>query len=272
MENYFFDEQLAKYIIQFMAVFKGLQYHTGKREDGEIRVLDVPIVYGSRDRVTASIMSSNTQNDAIRLPTMSAYTQSLRLAPNRRKGVGVIRRQTFLPKGGMLPNDIKVVQQLMPVPYDMIMEVAIYTSNMKQHRQILEQIMMYFDPSVQIQKTDENFDWTKISQVELLDINFDENYPAGTEKRHIVSTLSFEVPIYIASPSNLKEEWVRDIYLRVLTTESGEEIDELIEGLDGIMDPYELVATAAGIAPTQVGENCDPVKPEPDPNPDENCI
>jgi hypothetical protein len=271
MENYYFDEQLAKYIIQFMAIFKGLKYHTGKREDGDVMVLDVPVVYGSRDRVTASILAGNTQNEAIRLPTMSANVQNIDLAPDMRKGVGVIRRETFLPKGGLLPNDIKVVRQLMPVPYRMTMELAIYTSNMKQHRQILEQILMYFDYTVQIQKTDEHFDWTKITQVELTDVSFDENYPPGIEKRAIVSTLRFDVPIYISSPSDLKENWVKDIYARILTLDHSEDMSEVIEGIDGFLDPYELVASAAGVDPIQVGEDCsDDDSPEPV-DPDANC-
>ena len=101
IEGYFFEEQIAKFQIQFMAVFEGLHYKSGKRESGNEVLAPVPIVYGSRDRVTASIMSDNTQNKAIRLPTMSAYMTSLDVALDRFKGSGTERRTTYLPRGGI---------------------------------------------------------------------------------------------------------------------------------------------------------------------------
>lgn len=257
MQNYYFNEQLAKYIVQFMAIFQGLTYKTGKREDGSIRQFPVPVIYGSKDRVTASIMSDNTQNQAIRLPTMSAYLAQIRLAPDRRKGVGVEKRSVYLPKGGLLPNDITTVHQLMPVPYDVSMELSIYTSNMNQQRQIVEQILMYFDPLVQIQKSDDDFDWTKITQVELMDINFDENYPAGVDQRAIVSTLTFDMPIYISAPSDLKNQWIKEIMIRMVTVDTDENLQEVLASLDGYIDPITIVTSVIDIPSVQIGENCD---------------
>lgn len=257
MQNYYFNEQLAKYIVQFMAVFQGLTYTTGKREDGLIRQFPVPVIYGSKDRVTASILSDNTQNQAIRLPTMSAYMSQIRVAPERRKGVGVERRNVFLPKGGLLPNDIKTVYQLMPVPYDVSMELSIYTSNMNQQRQIVEQILMYFDPLVQIQKSDDDFDWTKITQVELVDINFDENYPAGADQRAIISTLTFEMPIYISAPSDLKTQWVKEIMIRLVAVDTDESFQEVLESLDGYSNPITIVTSVSDMPSVQIGTACE---------------
>lgn len=271
IEGYFFEEQIAKYQIQFMAVFEGLMYKSGKREDGVEKMAPVPIVYGSRDRVTASILGENTQNQAIRLPTMSAYMNSLDIAEDRMKGTGVERRSTFLPKGGLLPDDIKTVRQMMPVPYDMTMELAIFSSNMNQHRQILEQILVYFDPLIQIQKTDGTFDWAKITTVKLTGINFDENYPPGIDKRAIVSTLTFAVPIYIGVPADVKASFVERVFARVITADSGETIDEIINDIEGILDPYDLLVEGRVVDPIQIGETCDDPTDEEDAEPTEDC-
>lgn len=233
IKQYYYDEQFKRYIVQFMEIFRGLTVVTGKRGDGETRDMPVPIVYGSKDRVTANILHKTTQNSPIRVPTMSAYLSSLNLAPEYRKGIGNIRRETFLPKGGVLPNDVKTVRQLMPVPYTFEIDLNIYTSNTEQQFQILEQILMFFDPTLQIQTSDETFDWTKISIVELVGIRFDETYPLSTERRVITTGLSFKFPVWLSGPSELKNEFVNDIYARITTmSDENEFLEEIFSAMD----------------------------------------
>lgn len=256
-EGFFFDEQLAKYQIQFMAIFKGLQVQTGVREDGERLLIDVPITYGSRDRVAASVLAQNTQNTAIKLPAMSAYMTDLEIGTDRMKGTGTTRRFTYLPKGGLFPNDMKTVTQIMPVPYTMTMELAIFTSNMQQHRQILEQILVFFDPVLQIQKSDDVFDHTKITMVELKSINFNEEYPAGDKPRLIQTTLSFIVPLWLAVPANLKNQFVEKVFARITLLDMSESMEEYISSIEGDLAPYTMIASSEDIVPTQIGEDCD---------------
>lgn len=256
-EGFFFDEQIAKYQIQFMAIFKGLQVQTGVREDGAKRLMEVPVTYGSRDRVTAALLAQNTQNTAIKLPTMSAYMTDMDLGTDRMKGTGTSRRFTYLPKGGLFPNDLKTVVQLMPVPYTMTMELAIYTSNMQQQRQILEQILVFFDPILQIQKSDDVFDFTKITMVELKNITFNEEYPAGDKPRIIQTTLSFLVPLWLAVPANLKTEFVNKVFARITMLDMADSFEEYISSIEGDLAPYDLVADSGSLTPVQVGEDCD---------------
>ena len=233
IKNYYYNQQVKRYIVQFMEIFRNLTAVTGVREDGETKELDVPITYGSRDRVSAAILNKNTQNTPIKVPTMSAYVRSINVAPDLRKGVGGQRRQTFLPKGGLVPDDIKTIKHLMPVPYRMSIDLSIWTSNTDQQFQILEQILMYFDPDIQLQTSDEAFDWAKIATVELKNINFDEQYPIGVSNRLIVSTLTFELPIYIAGPSNLKSSFVAEVFARISAVS---DMDEFVNSIYSAMD------------------------------------
>lgn len=222
-----------------MAIFAGLQVSIGKNDDSDQeQLITVPIQYGHKDRVVAHIISDNTQNKPLRLPLLSAYLNNIQLSPELRKGVGQTRRQTYLPRGEVFPDGIQTVHQYMPIPYRMQTEVAIYSSNTDQHLQILEQILMIFDPSLQIQTSDGVFDWTKLTTVELDGINFDHSYPTGTERRILTTTLSFNFPVYIAAPANLREDYIKDIYVRVGAVGQGAEtsqemIDELnAQGID----------------------------------------
>ena len=213
--HYYYDEQLRTYLLQFCAIFTGLRVATGKGEDGTIEMMPVPINVGSKDRVVAAIMEGNTHNRSFSLPQMSAYITGIELAPERRKGVGVVDSRVYMPAGGVFPNDLAVVKRVMPIPYNLTAEVSIYASNTLQLHQILEQILILFDPMLQLETSDASFDWTKITQVELQGINNEENYPMGTDRRMLVWSLNFLIPIYLSTPLDVKNEIVHKVITRI---------------------------------------------------------
>lgn len=198
-----------------MAVFADMRVQVGWTEDKQPRLVKVPVYAASKDRVVAAIKGENTQNKMLQLPTMSVQLQSLDLAPDLRKGMRTERRQSYLPTGGLFPDDIKVVQQRMPNPYRATFNLHVWASNQDQHYQIIEQILSIFDPILQIQTSDDVFDWTQINTMELVGIGMEENFPAGGDRRIIQSTLTFVTQVYLSMPSDVHDKFVKDIYLRV---------------------------------------------------------
>lgn len=236
IDFYMYEGQLRAYLLQFCNIFAGLKVQTGKGECGEDEFMTVPIVVGSRDRVVAALNAGNTQNRPFSLPMMAANMTGLALNPGGRKGLGVVDKRTFLPPGGIYPNDLKVVTRVMPIPYIMSVDLAMCASNTQQCHQMLEQILMLFDPDLQIQTSDTAFDWTKLTRVELTGISNEENYPAGTDKRMINWTLTFDIPIYISAPADIRDDIVRKIIITIgdLKGFSVGEFDE-----DGNLVPFE---------------------------------
>ena len=55
----------------------------------------------------------------------------------------------------------------MPTPYTLSMKADIWTSNTDQKLQLLEQILVLFNPALEIQTTDNYIDWTSLSVVYL---------------------------------------------------------------------------------------------------------
>lgn len=214
-KEWFYMAQLRRYLVQYMCIFADLKVRVGASDKAPARLIDIPIFYGSKDKVVASIKSEGTTNKPIRLPTMSCRISGLDMADDLRKGVGVERRTTYMPTGGVFPDSISVVHQLMPVPYKANIELAIFVSNTDQHFQIMEQILVLFDPILQIQSSDEVFDMAKITTVKLEGITFDENYPVGNDRRLIQSTLTFSMPVYLSIPANVKQDYVANIKLRI---------------------------------------------------------
>ena len=261
IKHYYFNNQLRKYIIGFANIFTGLKVQTGKDDSGKTMMIDVPIRYGSTDRVTAAIAARNTQNNLHTLPMMACYMKSLELAPDRLHGVNTVDRKKYLEQGGIYPDDVKVVTRVMPIPYNMQMELAIYASNTDQMFQILEQILILFDYDLQVQFNDANFDWTKISKLTLVSMSNEENYPVGTDIRSIVWTLDFDLPVWISPPAEIRKDLVNQISVRIGDIENLtlNEIDK-----DGNLTPFDSKSTFTEFtvkSPT-------PSKVENDPLPD----
>lgn len=213
--SYFYQRQFKKHILQFMEIFRGLEIKTGKTRDGSIKTIEVPISYGSMDRVAAAITTGNTQNLPLRLPTMTAYMTSLDLASDRFKGIDTEKSMPYTPKGGVFPDDTKSISQIMPIPFKMGLDLHVYSNNFDTQMQILEQILVLFNPSLQIQISDALFDGSKITHVELKGISTEENFPIGTERRIITNTLAFETIVYLTAPSMIKNDRIKDIKIRI---------------------------------------------------------
>lgn len=256
IKNYFYEGQLRAYLVQFVAIFEGLQVQTGKGECDEALFMTVPCVVGSKDRVVAAIQAGNTKNRVFTLPTMSAYLQGLAPAPERRKVQAHVDQRVRLPVGGAFPEDLTVVKRVPPVPYDATIELTIWASSTQQMHQIIEQVLVLFNPDLQLQKSDAPEDWTKLFKVELTDIANDENYPAGGDRRFVVWTLTFSVPIFLSMPMGVKNDLVRKVIVQIATgtTSPVNEVDE-----DG-----ELVPFGTPVARIEVTERA-PVGPEPFP-------
>ena len=269
-ETYFYDEQITNYILQFMAIFSMMQVEMGANADvgrDEPYLVPVPIAYGSKDRVVAWIKGEQTQNKPVRLPMLAVNILNYDLAPERRKGIGTVRRRTFMEQGGVFPDDLKVIRQRMPTHWKLSFELAIFASNQDQHFQILEQIMQIFDPTLQIQTSDEPFDWTAITSVELVGLRNEENYPQATGRRIIQHSLDFDVFIQISIPADIRDEIIRQVKVRVAALSkancpslsvSSSNLSTIIEDnvifFDEIFNEDDL-------------EIDDPLAPEPEPDP-----
>lgn len=241
-DGYFYNEQMKSYIRQFMAVFTGLQVQIGKWNTEDERLISVPVHYAHQDRVVASILSENVQNKPLRLPLMSVFIRDLQLNKEYFAGTGAQRRETYVPTGGLVPNDMKVIHQRRPTPYLMTLELSLYASNTDQHFQMLEQILPYFGPTLQLQVSDSLFDWKRISILELKTMVIDNNDPIGTDKRITKSTLTFELPVWFDVPVEVRADFIEKVYLRIGAVSTGDSTSyEIVADLDAQGIPYDLV-------------------------------
>ena len=98
------------------------------------------------------------------------------------------------------------VERLMPTPYLATFNADIWTTNTEQKLQLWEQIVVLFNPSLEIQTTDNYIDWTSLSVVELGTQQFEtRTVPQGLESDISVCSLSFTAPVWITPPAKVKK-------------------------------------------------------------------
>ena len=63
-QSHFYDEQIRRYILQFIRLFSGFSVKTGKKmKDGTTDYfIRVPASYGDISRIAATIMKGNSEN------------------------------------------------------------------------------------------------------------------------------------------------------------------------------------------------------------------
>jgi hypothetical protein len=86
------------------------------------------------------------------------------------------------------------------------MKADIWTSNTDQKLQLLEQILVLFNPSLELQTTDNYIDWTSLSAMYLTSTVFSSRtIPQGAESDIDICSLEFEMPVYISPPAKVKK-------------------------------------------------------------------
>jgi hypothetical protein len=117
----------------------------------------------------------------------------------------------------------------MPVPYKLTIKLDIWTSNTEQKMQLLEQILTLFNPSLEIQSTDNYIDWTSLTYVQLTDVQWtSRTIPSGADESVDIATLTFDMPIWISSPAKVKKLGVIQRIIQNVYNEQGSLSDDTI--------------------------------------------
>jgi hypothetical protein len=233
--DFFYDGQLRRYVTQFMRVFIGFKYKAGNGDE-----ISVPVSYGDMTRQVAAIIKENSENKMSSVPKISCYISALEMDTSRLSDPTFVskvhvRERKFTDAAGTrdyqnVQGGNYTVERLMPTPFKLTMKADIWTSNTDQKLQLLEQILVLFNPSLELQTTDNYLDWTSLSTLYLTSTNFtSRTIPAGAESEIDVCTLDFEIPIYITAPAKVKKLGIVQAVVANVFTESGDVVD--LEGL-----------------------------------------
>ena len=174
----------------------------------------VPVRYGDASRQAQTILQNNSASDMPATPLMTFYITDLKYDRPRIQDPTFVntiqvRQRTYDSSTDTYETtqgNAFTIDRLMPVPFELTIKLDIWTSNTNQKMQLLEQILVLFNPSLEIQSTDNFIDWTSLSVLYLDNVNWSSRtVPVGTENPIDIATLSFKLPIWITSPAKVKK-------------------------------------------------------------------
>lgn len=207
--QFFYDGQIRKYLTQITRVMSGFSV-----QDGNGNLKSVPVTYGDLTRQVANILKDNSENKLPTVPRMAVYVTNLEMDRSRTSDASFvdkvnIRERAYDEAGNEYLNTQGknyTVERLYPAPFLLSVSVDIWASNTEQKLQLLEQILVLFRPSLELQTTDNYIDWTSLTVLHLTDIRWsNRTIPIGVDSEIDIATLSFETPIFITPPAKVKK-------------------------------------------------------------------
>ena len=252
MQQFFYDEQIRRFLLQFTRIFSNFQIEYGKDDMGNPTLLRVPVRYGDASRQAATVMQNNSASALPSTPIITFYISGMdydrpRLQDPYFVSNIQVRQRTYdrdSESYETTQGNAFTIERLMPVPYKMTINCDIWTSNTNQKMQLFEQVATLFNPALEIQSTDSYIDWTSLSVVELDRVVWtSRTIPVGTENPIDIMTMTFSMPIWISSPAKVKKLGVVEKVISSVYNASGDAIDaltnsDLLLGTRQLFVPY----------------------------------
>lgn len=214
MAQFFSDNQIRRFIIQFAKVFSNWNVTRGKDPLGNDIVVRVPVQYGDSSRQAATILANNSASSLPSAPLITYYISGVEYDQKRTQVPTLIdsihvRQRTFNQSTSQYEptqGQAFTIDRLMPVPYTLRMTVDVWTSNVNQKLQLIEQLGVLFNPSLEIQSSDNFVDWASLSVIYQDGLTFSSrSIPQGTGNAIDVMSWKFYMPIWISPPAKLKK-------------------------------------------------------------------
>ncbi len=259
-QQFFFDEQIRRFLLQFARIFSNFQVTYGRDESNDVAFVRVPVRYGDASRQAQTIIQENSASSMPSAPLMTFYITGMEYdRPRIQEPYHVnkmqVRQRTWdrdSESYETTQGNAFTIERLMPVPYKMTVSLDIWTSNQNQKQQIFEQIAPLFNPALEIQSTDNYLDWTSLSVVELEQVTWTERtIPVGTENPIDVMKMRFGLPIWISSPAKVKKLGVVEKIIMSVYDSKGDAVDaitnsDLLLGTRQKFTPFNYQALLLG--------------------------
>ena len=250
MAQFFYDNQIRRFLIQFAKIFSNWQVTKGKDPAGNEILVRVPVMYGDSSRQASTILANNSASNLPSAPLITYYISGLEYNQKWTQDPTYIdklqvRQRAYNSETGQYETtqgQAFTIERQMPVPYTLRMTVDFWTTNYNQKLELIEQLGTLFNPSLEIQSTDNFIDWTSLSAVYQDGLTFSSrSIPQGTGNPIDVMSWKFSMPIWISTASKLKkmgviEKIIASIHAGSALTDIQD--DDLLLGTRQKITPY----------------------------------
>ena len=262
MQSFFYDEQIRRFLLQFTRIFSGFQVEYANENDGvnAAALIRVPVRYGDATRNAQTILQENSRNSLPSTPLMTFYITGLDYEQSRMQDPYFVsrinvRQQAYDPATETYETtqgNAFTIERLMPVPFKLTINLDIWTSNTNQKLQLLEQVLTLFNPSLEIQSTDNYIDWTSLSVMYLDRTTWSSRtVPISTENPIDIATLQFSMPIWISPPAKVLKLGVIERVIASMYDAQGDlnnaiDNEDLLMGTRQVITPFNWAVVLIG--------------------------
>ncbi|ASV44255.1 hypothetical protein PBI_SCTP2_240 [Salicola phage SCTP-2] len=253
--QYFYDKQIRRYLLQAIRMFSGFSVYDGKNNNNEDTFKMIPCTYADMTRLGATYLSNNSQNMLNSAPSMAIHVTDFQPLPEYRHAPHYEGNSYFTQKqkdsnGNYInkPGKKYHVQQLMPVPFSMTLNLDIWTTSTDQKLEILEQLLVWFNPGYEFLVNSSPFDMGRVCNIELENIQWtSRSVPESTSVEIDIATLTFKLyPIFITSPGKImRQTLIHNIQINNHLTE-----DILSNTLDDIFENNNIETSNIVVSPS----------------------
>lgn len=171
-------------------------------------------MYGDSSRQASTIIANNSASNLPSAPLITYYINGLEYDQRRTQDPYFldkmnVRQRSFNTESQeweTTQGNAFTVERVMPVPYTLRISADFWTTNYKQKLELIEQIGTLFNPSMELQSTDNFIDWTSLSVVYQDGLTFSSrSIPMGTSNAIDVMSWKFYMPIWLSSPIKVKK-------------------------------------------------------------------
>ena len=201
----FYHGTIQKFIAAFGSTFEGISIVDYDEECNKEKVIRTPIAYGPKNKWLARLLQQpdlTTPRVKVTLPRLSFEITDVRYDPTRK--VGTI--------GSHVPGMVNghPIKLFNPVPYNLMIQMYSYTKDQGDALQIMEQILPYFAPTLEIKMEQlPQLNMIKTIPIQLDSIAIDDSYGDNNvqTQRTVIQTFTFTAKLDFFGPifTNSKE-------------------------------------------------------------------
>lgn len=193
--QYYYHALLRKYVVYFGSLFNDIAIERTDGDNNLIQTITVPISYGPKQKFIARLEQDPeaAREIAISLPRLSFEIRNIEYDQTRK-----LNALQKIVKGNPV-NTGEYKYTYTPVPYNITFELSVYSKNVEDGLQVVEQILPFFAPEwtnqlILIPDLDLRMD----VPVVLRGIRMDDRYEGTMEApRYIITTMTFVMKGYL---------------------------------------------------------------------------
>ena len=149
MQQFFYDQQIRRFLLQFARIFSNFQIEYGRANDtGAATLIRVPVRYGDATRNAQTILQQNSASALPSTPLITFYITGMDYdRPRMQEPYFVsntqVRQRTYdadTETYETTQGNAFTIERLMPVPYKMTLNAYCWTCDTNRKFQLCEQM------------------------------------------------------------------------------------------------------------------------------------